>query len=178
MAVGVTVTFLKVYIPQNYLGWVLTSIGVGLLTTLKVSSPASAWVGYQIIESIGFGILYGAPKFPIPASVNITESAHNELKKKLPQTYLDMFPGEGVEITYAAVPRVEGLAELLKREVRDAFAGSLRTVWVVMAAVSVVGFFTVLGMKQLEVHEVTDEKWGLERQKEVENEGMGKATTN
>ncbi|KAG8894281.1 hypothetical protein FRC00_009199 [Tulasnella sp. 408] len=204
MALGVTVTLFKVYIPQNYFGWVLTSIGVGLLTTLKVSSPVSAWIGYQIIEGIGFGILYGAPQFPILASVNISESAHalalfvfvrsysqtwgvtlggtilqNELKKKLPQAFLAMFPGEGVEITYAAIPRIGGLAEPLKGEVRDAFAGSLRTVWIVMAAVSVVGFFTVLGMKQLEMHEVTDEKWGLEEQKKVSDEEKdGKAPTN
>ncbi|KAG9043887.1 hypothetical protein FS837_009033 [Tulasnella sp. UAMH 9824] len=203
IALGVTVTLFKVYLPQNYVGWVLTSIGVGLLTTLKVSSPVSAWVGYQIIEGIGFGILYGAPQFPVLASVNITESAHalalfvfvrsysqtwgvtlggtilqNELKKKLPQAFLAMFPGEGVEITYAAIPRIGGLAEPLKREVRDAFAGSLRTVWIVMATVSVVGFFTVLGMKQLEMHEVTDDNWGLEEQKKVSDEEKdGKAPT-
>lgn len=201
MALGVTVTLFKMYIPQNYFGWVLTSIGVGLLTTLKVSSPVGAWVGYQIIEGIGFGILYGAPQFPILASVNISESAHalalfvfvrsysqtwgvtlggtilqNELKKKLPQAFLDMFPGEGVEITYAAIPRIPGLAEPLKREVRDAFAGSLRTVWIVMAAVSVVGFFTVFGMKQLEMHEVTDENWGLEQKKVVDEEKDGTPT--
>ncbi|KAG8918820.1 hypothetical protein FRC01_001637 [Tulasnella sp. 417] len=197
IARGVTVTLFKLYRPQNYLGWVLTAIGVGLLSTLKVSSPVGAWVGYQIIEGTGFGILYGAPQFPVPASVNITESAHalalfvfvfvrsysqtwgvtlggtilqNELKKKLPQAFLEMFPGEGVEITYAAIPRIGGLAEPLKREVSDAFAGSLRTVWIAMAAVSVVGFFTVLGMKQLEMHEVTDENWGLEEQKKVADE--------
>ncbi|KAG8913263.1 hypothetical protein FRC01_004632 [Tulasnella sp. 417] len=195
IALGVTVTLFKWYLPQNYLGWVLTAIGVGLLSTLKVSSPVGAWVGYQIIEGIGFGILYGAPQFPVLASVNITESAHalalfvfvrsysqtwgvtlggtilqNELKKKLPQAFLAMFPGEGVEITYAAIPRIGALAEPLKREVRDAFAGSLRTVWIAMAAISVVGFFTVLGMKQLEMHEVTDENWGLEEQKKVVDE--------
>ncbi|KAG8922954.1 hypothetical protein FRC01_013405 [Tulasnella sp. 417] len=197
IAHGVTVTLFKLYLPQNYLGWVLTAISVGLLSTLKVNSPVGAWVGYQIIEGISFGILYGAPQFPVLASVNITESAHalalfvfvrvrsysqtwgvtlggtilqNELKKKLPQAFLDMFPGEGVEITYAAIPRIGGLAEPLKGQVRDAFAGSLRTVWIAMAAVSVVGFFTVLGMKQLEMHEVTDENWGLEEQKKVADE--------
>ncbi|KAG8956926.1 hypothetical protein FRC00_004730 [Tulasnella sp. 408] len=76
MAPGVTVTLSKVYISQNYFGWILTSVGVGHRTTAKFSSPVSAWVGYQIIENIGFGILYGAPQFPLPASVNITESAH------------------------------------------------------------------------------------------------------
>ena len=71
-----TVTIFKVYVPQNYFGWVMTSIGVGLLTTLKVSSPVGAWVGYQIIEGIGFGIFYAAPQFPVLAPVKIEVVGH------------------------------------------------------------------------------------------------------
>ncbi|KAG8911339.1 hypothetical protein FRC00_006670 [Tulasnella sp. 408] len=195
IATGITVTVFKVYVPQNYFGWVMTSIGVGLLTTLKVTSPVGAWVGYQIIEGIGFGILYAAPQFPVLAPVKVTESAHalalfvfvrsysqtwgvtlggtilqNELKKKLPQAFLELFHGEGGEIAYAAIPKIKALAEPLKTEVRDAFAGSLRTMWFVMLAISLLGFTTVLGMKQLKMHEETDENWGLEEQKKVVDE--------
>ncbi|KAG8896336.1 hypothetical protein FRC00_006112, partial [Tulasnella sp. 408] len=195
IATGITVTVFKVYVPQNYFGWVMTSIGVGLLTTLKVTSPVGAWVGYQIIEGIGFGILYAAPQFPVLAPVKVTESAHalalfvfvrsysqtwgvtlggtilqNELKKRLPEAFLELFHGEGGEIAYAAIPKIKALAEPLKTEVRDAFAGSLRTMWFVMLAISLLGFFTVLGMKQLEMHEETDENWGLEEKKKVVDE--------
>ncbi|KAG8916187.1 hypothetical protein FRC01_003309 [Tulasnella sp. 417] len=200
---GISVTIFKVYVPQNYFGWVMTSIGVGLLTTLKASSPVGAWVGYQIIEGIGFGILYAAPQFPVLAPVKITESAHalalfvfvrsysqtwgvtlggtilqNELKKKLPQAFLELFHGEGVEITYAAIPKIGILAEPLKTGVREAFAGSLRTMWFVMLAISLLGFISVLGMKQLEMHEVTDENWGMEEKKKVvDEEKDGRALT-
>ncbi|KIO28434.1 hypothetical protein M407DRAFT_242989 [Tulasnella calospora MUT 4182] len=180
----------------------MTSIGVGLLTTLKVTSPVGAWVGYQIIEGIGFGILYAAPQFPVLAPVKVTESAHalalfvfvrsysqtwgvtlggtilqNELKKRLPQAFLELFHGE-VEITYAAIPKIGGLEEPLKTGVRDAFASSLRTMWFVMLGISLLGLVTVLGMKQLEMHEETDENWGLEEKKKVvDEEKDGKTLT-
>ncbi|KAG9016030.1 hypothetical protein FRB90_003791 [Tulasnella sp. 427] len=195
IATGITVTVFKVYVPQNYIGWAMTSIGVGLLTTLKVTSPVGHWVGYQIIEGIGFGILYSAPQFPVLAPVKITESAHalalfvfvrsysqtwgvtlggtvlqNELKKKLPTEFLELFPGKGVEITYAAIPKIGGLAEPLKGAVRDAFADSLKTLWYVLLAISLAGFVSVVGIKQLDMLEVTDEKWGLEEKKKVADE--------
>ncbi|KAG8916186.1 hypothetical protein FRC01_003308, partial [Tulasnella sp. 417] len=84
----------------------------------------------------------------------------------------------GVEITYAAIPRIRSLAEPLKTEVREAFAGSLRTMWFVILAISLLGFISVLGMKQLEMHEVTDENWGMEEKKKVgDEEKDGKTVT-
>ncbi|KIO23462.1 hypothetical protein M407DRAFT_27068 [Tulasnella calospora MUT 4182] len=147
-------------------------------TTLKANSPVGAWVGYQIIEGICFGILYAEPQFPVLAPVKITESAHALalfVFKKLPEAFSELFHGEGVEITYAAISKIGGLAEPLKTGVRDAFAGSLRTMWFVRLAISLLGFVTVFGMKQLEMHEETDENWGLEEKKKVvdeEKDGM------
>ncbi|KAG8914054.1 hypothetical protein FRC01_004245 [Tulasnella sp. 417] len=154
-----------------------------------------SWVGYQVIEGIGLGTLLVAPQFSVLAPVKITESAHalaffvfvrsfssawgatiggtilqNELKKKLPRAFLELFHGEGVKITFAAIPKIGGLAEPLKTGVRDAFASSLRTMWFVMLAISLLGFFTVLGMEQLKMHEVTDENWGLEERKKPVDE--------
>ncbi|KAG8916188.1 hypothetical protein FRC01_003310 [Tulasnella sp. 417] len=200
IATGLTITFFKVYVPQNYFGWIMTCTGVGLLTTLKTTSPVEAWVGYQVIEGIGLGTLYVAPQYSVLAPVKITESAHalaffgfvrsfssawgvtlggtilqNELKKKLPRAFLDLFHGEGIGIAFAAIPKIGGLAEPLKTGVRDAFASSLRTMWFVMLAVSLLGFFTALGMEQLKMHEVTDESWGLEeRKKPVDEEKDGR----
>ncbi|KAG9050246.1 hypothetical protein FS837_006687 [Tulasnella sp. UAMH 9824] len=183
---GVTVAVFGVYRPQNFLGWTLTTTGVGLLSLLKLDSPTGKWIGFQVVEGGGLGILYSAPQFPILSSLPVNKSAHalalltfvrsysqtwgvtigasilqNGLKNKLPAVFLAMFPAEGVEIAYAAIPQVLGLQEPIKTEVRAVFAASLRVIWLTMIGVSGLGLLCVLGMRELKMHEVTDEEWGM-----------------
>ncbi|KAG8914322.1 hypothetical protein FRC00_014482 [Tulasnella sp. 408] len=190
VACGATVAIFNIYRPQNAVGWVLTTVALGLFTLLKISTPKAQWVGFQIIEGIGLGILYAAPTFPVLAPLPISENAHalafftfvrsysqtwgvtigatilqNELKTKLPKAFLDMFPSEGVEITYAAIPQIPGLPEPMRTEVRVAFASSLRVIWLVMIGICGLGLLCVLGMKELKMHEVTDDDWGMEERK-------------
>ncbi|KAG8923849.1 hypothetical protein FRC00_005783, partial [Tulasnella sp. 408] len=195
---GAAVVSLNKYRPQNYVGWILTTVGVGLLSILKPSSNKGMYVGFQIIEGFGIGILYTAPQFPILAPIPVTETAHalafftfvrsyaetwgvtlgatilqNELKKNLPQSFLEALTnagGHGAEISYAAIPTIRVLEEPLKTQVKEAFASSLRTVWLVMAAISALGTLSVLGMKELKLHEVTDEDWGLTEKKQADAE--------
>ena len=53
----------------------------------------------------------------------------------------------------------------LRDVVRDAFASSTRVIWIVMAALATLGFLSVGLMEELKMHEVTDERWGLDEQK-------------
>ncbi|KAG8913329.1 hypothetical protein FRC01_004594, partial [Tulasnella sp. 417] len=193
---GVSVGIFNIYRPQNLVGWVLTVVGLGLFTLLKVSTPKAQWVGFQIIEGVGLGILYAAPTFPILAPLPVSENAHalaffafvksysqtwgvtigatilqNELKTKLPNAFLDMFPAKGVDITYAAIPQIPSLPEPLRTEVRNAFARSLRVIWLAMIGICGVGLFCVLLMKDVKMHEVTDEDWGMEGRKKTEVDG-------
>ncbi|KAG8914321.1 hypothetical protein FRC00_014481 [Tulasnella sp. 408] len=174
-------------------GWVLTVVGLGLFTLLNVGTPKAQWVGFQIIEGVGLGILYAAPTFPILAPLPVSENAHalaffafvksysqtwgvtigatilqNQLKTKLPAEFLDMFPSDGVEITYAAIPQIPGLPEPMRTEVRVAFARSLRVLWLAMIGICAVGLLSVLVMKEVKMHEVTDEGWGLEERNKTE----------
>ncbi|KIO20949.1 hypothetical protein M407DRAFT_80977 [Tulasnella calospora MUT 4182] len=193
IAAGATTAIFAVYRPQNAIGWTLSAIGVGLLSLLDASSSKAEWVGYQVIEGIGLGILFTAPEFPVLAPLPVSETAHalaffgfvrsfaqtwgvtigatilqNELKKKLPRAFLEGLgssAGKGVEITYAAIPAIRSLEEPIKTEVKQAFAGSLRVIWLVMAGISAVGILPALGMKELKMHEVTDEDWGMREEK-------------
>ncbi|KAG8939282.1 hypothetical protein FRC04_006722 [Tulasnella sp. 424] len=198
MICGATAVAFNVYRPQNFIGWILTSVGIGLLSLLKASSKKGMYIGFQIIEGFGLGVLYSAPQFPILASIPVTETAHalafftftrsyaqtwgvtigatilqNELKRKLPQSFVETLTstgGHGVKIAYAAVPAIHMLEEPIKTQVKEAFASSLRTVWLVMAAISALGTVLVFGMKELRLHEVTDEDWGLKEKKKKKKE--------
>ncbi|KAG8925554.1 hypothetical protein FRC00_003867 [Tulasnella sp. 408] len=190
IAAGTSAAIFSVYRPQNAIGWALSAIGVGLLSLLDTHSSKAEWVGYQVIEGIGLGMLFTAPELPILAPLPVTETAHalaffafvryfaqtcgvtigamilqNQLKKKLPRAFLEGLGSNAVEITYAAIPAIRSLEEPTKTEVKQAFAGSLRVLWLVMAGISAAGILLVLGMKELKMHEVTDEDWGLKEEK-------------
>jgi hypothetical protein len=72
---GVSVLLLNRYRPQNYIAWILSIIGMGLLSTLKVDSSKGLTVGYQIVLGAGLGILFTSTSFPVLASVKVTEAA-------------------------------------------------------------------------------------------------------
>lgn len=183
------------YRPQNFLGWAWSLVGFGILTILTTDSPKSQQIGFQIVIGIGLGILYAAPQFPILAPLPITETAHalalfsfvrnfaqtfgvtigstilqNELKQRLPSAFLSQVSSQGAEVAYAIIPIVSTLPEPLKSQVRDAFAGSVAVIWRVMIGMSAVGFLFVFGLKELKMHEVTDEDWGIAERKKKEQE--------
>lgn len=57
LAAGMLVHVTKKYRPANYLGWVITIVGFGILTLLNYDSTTGQWVGYQIVVAAGIGIL-------------------------------------------------------------------------------------------------------------------------
>ncbi|KAG9046831.1 hypothetical protein FS837_003591 [Tulasnella sp. UAMH 9824] len=120
IACGATVAIFNMYQPQNAAGWALTAVGLGLFSPLKADTPTSQWVGFQIIAGLGLGILYAAPTFPkLLENVGCNPRRHdppNQLKIKRSKAFLDMFPTEGVEITYAAILKYQAYRSLWGRK--------------------------------------------------------------
>lgn len=161
-----------------------------------LKSPSGWKIGFQIIVGIGMGINYAAPTFPILAASSLSETAHalallafvrslaqtfgvtigstvlqNELKKKLPAAFLATYGVQaGAEIAYSVIPVVPFLPEPLKDEVRAAFAQSVAVIWRVMIGISAAGLLGVLLLRELKMHEVTDEEWGIAEKKKRDEE--------
>ena len=72
---GVTVRKTGNYVIPTFVGWVLTIVGAGLLTTLHANSSLSKSVGFQIVIGGGVGIIYVVTLFPILASIPVTQTA-------------------------------------------------------------------------------------------------------
>ncbi len=83
----------------------------------------------------------------------------NELKNKLPASFLSQFP-QGAELAFSAIPAIPTLEQPLKDEVRNAFGEALKVVWFVLLGIAVAGFVSSLGMRQLKLHTNIDEDWG------------------
>lgn len=55
------------------------------------------------------------------------------------------------------------MSEPLRTQVREAFSGSFRNVWIAFTICNAVGFLTFFGMKNFTLAKTTDGKWGIDR---------------
>jgi len=83
----------------------------------------------------------------------------NELKKKLPTSFLTQFP-QGVEIAFETIPIIPRLPQPLRDDVRNTFGIALKTIWQLVLGISIVGILVSIGLKQLELHTDIDGDWG------------------
>ncbi|PPR05628.1 hypothetical protein CVT26_009350 [Gymnopilus dilepis] len=190
--IGATTSVFQRYRIQNILSWCFVLVGLGLQTTLHVSSAVRNWVGFEFIAGIGFGMLYVVTTFPILAPLPVSDNGSalglfifirsffsawgltigstvldNELKVKLPEAFIQSLP-QGLELSYSAIPEISALAEPLRSQVRDAFAGSLVVLWQVLLGISALGLLSTLLMKEVPMQMVSDERYGLDEEEKVD----------
>ncbi|CAE6503123.1 unnamed protein product [Rhizoctonia solani] len=183
---GISAVIFKKYRPQNYVAWVITTIGLGLLSTIKADSSLAKSIGYQVIIGVGAGILYASTNFPIlaplPVSLNASALAlmafvrtfagtygvaigssvlQTELGKRLPPEFSALFPG-GSEIAFSAIPFVASLEPSIRGKVQEAYAGSLAVLWRVFIGIAGAGFISVFLMQEIPMSTETDERWAME----------------
>lgn len=65
------------YRPINYLGWIMTVVGLILLSTLKADSGKAKWAVYQIMGAIGIGLNVSRPFSVHVIFENITNAAEH-----------------------------------------------------------------------------------------------------
>ncbi|KAI0057930.1 hypothetical protein BV25DRAFT_1994673 [Artomyces pyxidatus] len=144
----------------------------------------------RLHTAVGMGMIWIATQFPILAPLPFSNNARalafftfvrcfaqswgvaiggtilqNSLRKKLPAAFDAQFPF-GVQIAYAAIPRIRSLDPHLQSLVRDAFASSLQLLWKVMIGIAGAGLLSVLLMKELTTMRTDlDEQWGMQERK-------------
>ncbi|KAH8824453.1 MFS multidrug transporter [Flagelloscypha sp. PMI_526] len=188
---GVTVRASKKYLPMNYVGWVMTIVGMGVLSLVDTTPTTAQWVGYQILPCAGIGILATSTVFPALAPLPIhsvapalalvtflrifaqswgitisTTIIQNSLRKKLAPDVLAAIPPH-VDLAYFLVQLIPTLAEPTREETKVAFTESLSLMFKAMVAFAGPGFFLTVLMKEIPMHGVTDEKYALQA-KQVE----------
>ncbi|KZT60164.1 MFS multidrug transporter [Calocera cornea HHB12733] len=193
---GVSVVILKRYTPQIYIGWIIITVGVGLLSLEKATMPTARWVGFNLFVGFGFGILWTAIKFPILSPLPLARNGsalalfvflrtfaqifgitigsavlQNELQWRLPADFRTQFPG-GAEFAIAAIPVIPQLPEPLQGQVKEAFAASMSTLWKVMLAFCFLGVASALLMREIPLHNETDENWDLSEGQEGRPDGQ------
>jgi len=123
------------YRPQLWMGWAVLMIGLGLQTTIGASTPKGVSFAFSAIASLGLGVCYTAPIFPVLAPMPVSANAHalalyafvrafagiwgvtigstilqNELQHRLPKAFLSNLTGQ-VELAYQAIPEISLLPD-------------------------------------------------------------------
>jgi hypothetical protein len=120
-----------------------------------------------------FRIISQTEKIPFPLSTRRSTILTNQLPHRLPQAFVSEFASRGIsagELAYSAIPFIKPLPEPLRSQVRQAFALSIRTIWISMTAVTVIGLVASLLTKSYPLNTAMDEDWGLERKERVDEE--------
>lgn len=149
-----------------WIGWTLTTLGSGLLILLSPSSTIVQWVFLNVVVSIGTGMLFPAMALAIQAAGRPEDAGHaaaffsfirvfgqslgvaiggvvfeNQIKQKL-QSYesLKGLAGQYSKDATALVGIIQGMQEgEMKTELIQAYSDSLRSIWIVLTALSVFG---------------------------------------
>ncbi|KAI5114854.1 hypothetical protein M0805_000620, partial [Coniferiporia weirii] len=137
MASGISIAKTGKYRPQLWASWFFLMLSAGLFSTVKTSSGKGSAIEFQLLMSVGLGILQTSPFFPILAPIDISLNANtlaffmfvrffsqtwgisiggaiiqNALKKKLPEELIAQLP-KGTSIVYSLVEVIPTLDEPL-----------------------------------------------------------------
>ncbi|KAN0098036.1 hypothetical protein V8E55_002482 [Tylopilus felleus] len=127
---GISIKLTGRYRPQMWIGWILTIVGFGLLSTIRATDAVGKSIGYLVLLGCGVGLLSATPMYHIQAPLPVTQNApsmafmwflrslasvwgitigstvlQNELAKKLSPSFIASIP-QGTAIMYALIPEL------------------------------------------------------------------------
>lgn len=170
VVVGIVITKTGRYRPSLWIGWFLTTFGLGLLIYLKESTNTPSWIFLSLVAGTGFGILFSAQGFAAQASVSNADLPfagamysffrafgqtigvaisgsifQNIFKQKLEKTAYAIYASEWSKDASAFVQVVKlwsntGEEGVMKQVVIEAYVESLRFVWLIMCVLAAAAF--------------------------------------
>jgi MFS family permease len=161
--VGILVAKAGRYRWAIWIGWVLTTLGSGLLMLLEPGTTIVGWVFLNVTVAIGTGMLFPAMSLAIQAAGRPQDAGHsaafyffirvfgqslgvaiggvvfqNQIKQKLlAYPLLAPMAVEYSKDATALVSSIKGMTEgEMKTQLVQAYADSLKTIWLVMCVLS------------------------------------------
>ncbi|RPA99576.1 MFS general substrate transporter [Choiromyces venosus 120613-1] len=181
-------------------GWVLTTLGVGILALLDVYTLTVAWVFILIVPGIGTGLLFPSGAFALQAAASNENRAYtvsmfaffwsfgqafgiaiegvtfqNSLKKQLDRVpefaeLADKYARDAVGLVKVPNEMQDGI---LKEKLRECYAEAFKVVWLGLIRFTAVGLLTSLGTKSLNLDRKLQSNHGLRGKKNGGVEEMG-----
>jgi MFS family permease len=175
IVVGITTSITGRYKWALWVGWILTVLGMGLLYLQDVNTSTVAWVFLNLVPGLGTGILFAGMGIAIPSSAAAIDSAYavaffsffrafgqgvgvaiggtifqNMVQKKL-QAYplLAPFAAEYSKDAAGLVQVIKAMQPgLAKTQLIQAYADSIKVIWVTMCGLASVAMLTCFFVKE------------------------------
>ncbi|KAI9649271.1 hypothetical protein NHQ30_001841 [Ciborinia camelliae] len=174
VVVGLIIAKTGRYRPSIWVGWAISTLGLGLLVLLQESTSTISWIFINLIPGIGVGSLFSAQGFAAQASASNADLPfagamysffrafgqtigvaisgvifQNAFQNKILKTAYAIYANEWSKDASAFVQIVKawpdtGAEGEMKQVVIGAYVESLRMVWIVMCALSGLAFVTSL----------------------------------
>lgn len=177
---------------------------MGILYLQDVHTPTVAWIFLNLVPGLGTGILFAGMGIAIPAAADPVDMAHavaffsffrafgqgtgvaiggaifqNQMKQELQQyALLAPFAAEYSQDAAGLVPIIKGMEEgLAKSQLLQAYADSLKVLWVTMCGMAAIGLVTNFFVKHytLDVKQQTEQGFiGKDKAIDIESSGLEK----
>jgi hypothetical protein len=201
MVVGFLVTLTGRYRWAIWGGWVLSTLGMGLLILLDVNTSTVSWIFIMLVAGFGLGMLFPSLAFAVQGSSTNADLAfavamfsffrafgqsigvaiggvtfQNQMKKKLLK-YPALAPMASTYAKDAAglVQIIKSMADGADKEnLKNAYADSLKTVWVLICVLSGVALVASLLIKAYDLNRALETEQGFKhtRTRDEEKEGV------
>lgn len=169
-------------------GWAVSTLGLGLLTLLKVDTKIPQWIFIDLVSGVGLGILFPSLQFQLQAATSQKDMAfavalfvffrsfgqalgvaiggvifQNEMVNKL-QAY-PRFVEQASELAKDAAALVEIIRHTSiedgKLDLQTAYTDSLRTVYIFITALAAVAFVVSFFIKGYDLNVALETEQGL-----------------
>jgi hypothetical protein len=75
MLTGIAISRFKIYRPPIWVGWSLTVLGCGLMSSLRADASRAASVGLPVLAGVGIGLVWTSLQFPVLAPLAVELNA-------------------------------------------------------------------------------------------------------
>ncbi|KAL8919187.1 MAG: hypothetical protein Q9208_006947 [Pyrenodesmia sp. 3 TL-2023] len=188
IVVGVLITVTGRYRWAIWSGWALTVAGTGLLYLLDVHISTVAWIFLNLVGGLGMGMLFPSMAFAIQASQTNEDLAfavamfsffrafgqalgvavggsvfQNQVKTKL--LAYPALASKAIEYSKDAsslVQIIKGMKDgPAKQDLQQAYADSLKVVWLTMCGLAGIGLFASLFIRGLDMNKPLETEHGF-----------------
>lgn len=189
VATGIAITKLGYYRWAIWSGWIITTLGVGLLYLLDVHTSTVKWIFLNLVSGIGMGLLFPSMAFAIQASSTNKDLAfavamfaffrafgqaigvaiggtifQNQMKVKLAAYPLlapraSEYAADASSLVQIIKSMQEGIA---KDQLIQSYADSLKTVWAVMCGLAFVALLSTFFIEGLDINRALETEQGFQ----------------
>ncbi|KAI1264479.1 major facilitator superfamily domain-containing protein, partial [Xylariaceae sp. FL1019] len=191
---GVILSKTGAYKPLHWVAFALGSLGFGLFTLLDTNTQTVAWVFYQLFAASGSGIptstllpaiMAALPESDVAAATSIFSfiktfgyiwgvtvpsvifnAVFNQKLHRIEDDSIRGLLKDGGAYAYASHFHTnrDSLSPAVRREVASAYVTSLKAIWWLGIALSILGFLVVFIEKSLELRTELRTEFGLDEQ--------------